>query len=100
MNMKLTYANFDCNSVGAYTILLNMQIGMRTHQRIESLSQFGIGFASCFLAADHVVVETKRADGQAILLDMYDLLWASPRHAMVQGIPWRASAAFSLQRMR
>ena len=43
------------------------------HQRIDSLSQFGIGLASCFLAADHVVVETKRKGEDSILLDMYDL---------------------------
>lgn len=42
--------------------------------RIESLSEFGIGFASCFLAADHVVLETKRSEADPLMLDMYDLL--------------------------
>jgi hypothetical protein len=43
-------------------------------QRIDALSEFGIGFASCFLVSDHVVVETKRESKDAYLLDLYDLL--------------------------
>jgi len=43
-------------------------------QRIDALSEFGIGFASCFLVSDHVVVETKRNDDDAYLLDLYDML--------------------------
>jgi hypothetical protein len=43
-------------------------------QRIDALSEFGIGFASCFLVSDHVVVETKQEGQDAYLLDLYDLL--------------------------
>lgn len=43
-------------------------------QRIESVSEFGIGFASCFLVADHVVLETLKEGADPILLDMYDLM--------------------------
>src|SRR6266702_5853426 len=43
-------------------------------QRIDALSEFGIGFASCFLVADHVTVETKREEKDGFLLDLYDLL--------------------------
>lgn len=42
--------------------------------RIESVSEFGIGFASCFLVADHVVLETLKDGADPILLDMYDLM--------------------------
>jgi hypothetical protein len=43
-------------------------------QRIDALSEFGIGFASCFLVSDHVVIETKRESKDPYLLDLYDLL--------------------------
>ena len=43
-------------------------------QRIETLSEFGIGFASCFLAAEHVALETCKPGDTPIMLDMYDLL--------------------------
>ncbi len=43
-------------------------------QQIDALSEFGIGFASCFLVSDHVVVETKREGKDGFLLDLYDLL--------------------------
>lgn len=43
-------------------------------QQIDALSEFGIGFASCFLIADHVVVETKKDGKDAYLIDLYDLL--------------------------
>jgi hypothetical protein len=43
-------------------------------QRIDALSEFGIGFASCFLVSDHVVVETKRSGNDAYMLDLYDML--------------------------
>lgn len=43
-------------------------------QRIKSLSEFGIGFASCFLVSEHVVLETLKSGGEPLLLDMYDLM--------------------------
>lgn len=52
-------------------------------QRIDALSEFGIGFASCFLVSDHVVVETKRSGNDAYLLDLYDMLgFAAARKSM------------------
>lgn len=42
--------------------------------RIEPISEFGVGFASCFMAADHVIVETKKDGHEPIELDMYDLM--------------------------
>lgn len=43
-------------------------------QRIHPLSEFGIGFASCFLVAEHVVLETLKSGHDPILLDMFDLM--------------------------
>lgn len=45
----------------------------RGSQRIDPISQFGIGFASCFLAAERVTVETKKDGSPSVFLDMYDL---------------------------
>jgi len=54
-------------------------------ERIQPLSQFGIGFAACFLAANHVVVETKKGRDKSILLDMYDLMgFVATRHGTRQ----------------
>jgi signal transduction histidine kinase len=46
----------------------------RAPQRIESVSEFGIGFASAFGASDHVTLETRNESADAIVLDMYDLV--------------------------
>ncbi len=43
-------------------------------QRIESISEFGIGFASAFAASNHVTVETCREGETPIFIDMFDLL--------------------------
>jgi hypothetical protein len=43
-------------------------------ERIDSVSEFGIGFASSFLVGYHVVLETKATGEEAVLLDMYDLM--------------------------
>lgn len=45
-----------------------------TEGRIDAISEFGIGFASCFLVSDHVVLETKRKDSEGYVLDLYDLM--------------------------
>lgn len=43
-------------------------------QRITPLSEFGIGFVSCFSVSDHVVLETRKAEADPILLDIYGLM--------------------------
>lgn len=43
-------------------------------QRIDSLSEFGIGFASAFFVSQHVTLDTNVAGGEPIHLDMFDLL--------------------------
>lgn len=45
-----------------------------SQEQIQSVSEFGIGFGSCFLAADHVTLDTLRAGQEPIFLDMYGLL--------------------------
>jgi len=46
----------------------------KKEERIEPIGQFGIGFVSAFMLSDHITVETFKLGGQALRLEITDIL--------------------------